>query len=323
MYPNIRPRRLRQNAAMRSLVRETSLSVNDFIAPLFVVTGSGVKEPIDSLDGQFRFSPDQLVEEVFGLKKLGIKSVLLFGLPDKKDDCGAVSYQEDGVVQQAIQAIKKDIKDVVVMADLCFCEYTTHGHCGVLVDGEVDNDLTLIETARQAVSLARAGADVIAPSGMMDGMVGTIRGALDEVGHKNTVILSYAAKYASAFYGPFRDAVKSSPSFGDRQSYQMDPANSDEALREVALDIEEGADIVMVKPALAYLDIIARVKDQFSIPLAAYSVSGEYAMIKAAAKQNLIDENRVVLETLCSIKRAGADMIISYFAKDVAKQLTQ
>lgn len=317
----IRHRRLRQNPAIRALVRETKISVDDFVAPLFVTSGKGIRKPILSLPGQFYFSPDSVVEEAFELQKRGIKGVLLFGLPPVKDERGAVSYDEQGVVQQSLRALKKNVSELLLVADLCFCEYTTHGHCGIVVDGDVDNDLTLAETRHQALSLAKAGADVIAPSGMMDGLVRTIRQSLDEAHLKNVLIMSYSAKYASAYYGPFRDAADSTPAFGDRRSYQMDPANSDEALREVEADIAEGADIVMVKPALPYLDVICRVKEHFPIPLAAYNVSGEYAMIKAAADRGLIDGEKVMLESLQSIKRAGADIIITYFAKEAAELL--
>lgn len=322
-FPNTRFRRLRQNPQLRALVRETTLTVDDLIAPQFIVPGKGIKKPISSLAGQFHVSPDVAVEESHALQKLGIKGTLLFGLPEHKDDRGAVSYDDNGVIQQALRAIKKDVKGIMLVADLCFCEYTSHGHCGVIVNGDVDNDLTLVETAKQAVSLAQAGADIIAPSGMMDGMVRTIRGALDENQLSNVVILSYAAKFASAFYGPFREAVNSTPSFGDRRTYQMDPANGDEAIREMEADILEGADMLMVKPALPYLDIIRRAKEKFHVPLAAYNVSGEFAMVKAAAEKGLIDGERVMLESLQSIKRAGADMIITYFAKEVAPLLRQ
>lgn len=320
-FPTTRLRRLRKTDAIRCMVRETSLSMDDIIAPLFVKNGRGVKNPINTMPGYFQLSPDTAVEEVYALQKCGVRSVLLFGLPDHKDDTGAVSYDDEGVVQQAIRAIKKDIPGITVIADLCFCEYTSHGHCGVIVGSDVDNDLTLVETGKQAVSLASAGADIIAPSGMMDGMVETIRGSLDESGFKDQIIMSYSAKYASSFYGPFRDAADCAPQFGDRRSYQMDPANSDEALREVELDLQEGADIVMVKPALAYLDIIRRIKDTFAVPLAAYNVSGEYSMIKKAAEAGVIDGERVMFESVLAIKRAGADMIITYFAKDLAPLL--
>lgn len=320
-YPSTRMRRLRQSDSVRALVRETVLQRNDLIAPLFVVPGSGVKRAITSLPGQYHFSVDMLCEEVLSLKNAGIKAALLFGIPPVKDDRGVVSYDDQGIVQRAITAIKRDVPEITVIADLCFCEYTTHGHCGVIENNEVDNDLTLEETRKQATSLAKAGADCIAPSGMMDGMVGTIRNALDQAGFRQTLIMSYSAKYASAFYGPFREAVDSAPAFGDRRTYQMDPANSQEALREVELDIAEGADIVMVKPALSYLDIISRVKSKFQVPLAAYNVSGEYAMVKTAAEKGLIDGERIMLEMLTSIKRAGADLIITYFAKEVSRFL--
>jgi porphobilinogen synthase len=319
-FPAVRHRRLRQNSAIRDLVRETRLGVDDFIAPLFVANCNG-KEEISSLPGQYRMNVDSVLEEVSELKSLGVKGVLLFGIPDHKDETGSGSCDNNGIIQQTIKAIKNQNKEMLVVADLCFCEYTSHGHCGVIVNNDVDNDLTLIETRKQAISLAEAGADIIAPSGMMDGMVGEIRHGLDEEGFCNTSIMSYSAKYASAFYGPFREAVNSAPSFGDRRTYQMDPANALEAMREVESDIAEGADIVMIKPALSYMDIIARVKDTFSIPVAAYNVSGEYAMIKAAAEKGWIDEERVVLEMLTSLKRAGSDIIISYFTKDIAKRL--
>lgn len=315
-FPQTRFRRLRRSDSLRRMVRETTLAPSDFIAPLFIAPGSGVRKPISSLPGQYHLSADTAVEEAYQLHKLGVPAVLLFGLPPFKDEVGSSSHRDDGVVQAAIRGLKKDIPALSVIADLCFCEYTSHGHCGVVVDGDVDNDLTLVETAKQTLSLAHAGVDVIAPSGMMDGVVAAIRSTLDENAFQNVVIMGYSAKFASGYYGPFRDAVESAPSFGDRRTYQMDPANGDEALREVEADIAEGADIVMVKPALAYLDIIRRVKDRFAVPLAAYNVSGEYAMIKAAAAQNLIDHDRVMLETLCAIRRAGADMIISYFAKE-------
>ncbi len=320
-FPHTRHRRLRLNPQIRALVRETRLGAQDLIQPLFLVPGERKKSPIASLPGQFHFSPDSVVEEAAQIKRAGIPGVLLFGIPEKKDASGSSAIAADGIVQRGILAIKRDIKDLLVVADLCFCEYTDHGHCGVVVDGEVDNDRTLVELGDQAVSLAKAGADIIAPSGMMDGMVGAIRSRLDESGFQNVLIMSYAAKYASAFYGPFRDAVQSAPGFGDRKGYQMDPSNKDEALREVATDIEEGADIVMVKPALAYLDIIAAVKENYSIPLAAYNVSGEYSMIKAAAEKGWIDEQQVMMESLISMKRAGADIIITYFAKDAAALL--
>jgi len=321
MYPQTRLRRLRSSSLIRDMVRETCLSVNDLVAPLFVVPGGGISNPISSLPGQKQLSTDLLVEECFQLKKLGISSVILFGLPEAKDEIGSAASADDGVIQQAIVAIKNDIPDLTVIADLCFCEYTSHGHCGVIVDADVDNDQTLVHLEKQAVSLVRSGADIIAPSGMMDGAVEAIRRALDEEGFQNALIMSYAVKYASAFYGPFRDAVESSPSFGDRRSYQMDPANAREALREAEQDVLEGADILMVKPALAYLDIIKSIRESFDLPLAAYSVSGEYAMIKAASERGMIDGQQVMYESLLSIKRAGADILITYFAKELAERL--
>jgi len=320
-YPITRPRRLRRTSALRALVRETELSMGDLIAPLFVVSGSGIKRAIGSLPGHDHLSVDMVAEEALALSKIGVKGVLLFGLPETKDPLGSSACDERGVVQQATRAIKRELPDLLVIADLCFCEYTSHGHCGVLLNGEVDNDLTLVETRKQALSLAQAGVDIIAPSGMMDGVVGAIRSCLDEAGYQQTVIMAYSAKYASSFYGPFREAADSAPSHGDRQGYQMDPANTEEALREIALDLEEGADIVMVKPALSYLDVISRAKQQFRVPLAAYNVSGEYAMVKAAAGQGLIDHDRMMLEILTSIRRAGADLVITYFAKDAARFL--
>lgn len=320
-YPTVRLRRLRRLTALRLLVAETRLSVDDFIAPFFVVPGTKKRQAISSLVGQFHLSVDEVLREAGELVELGIKGVLLFGLPDKKDALGSEALRDDGVVQSAIRALKEAFPQLVVIADLCFCEYTEHGHCGVLRQGELDNDLTLEELKKQALSLARAGADIIAPSGMIDGMVASIRSALDEAAFSERIIMSYSAKYASAYYGPFRIAAQSTPAFGDRRGYQMDPANALEALREVATDLEEGADIVMVKPALAYLDVIRHVKDRFPVPLAAYNVSGEYAMIQAAAEHGLIDGPRVMMETLLAIKRAGADIIISYFAKEAARLL--
>lgn len=322
-FPVIRPRRLRQNAAIRNLVRETRLGLDDLVAPIFVVSEKGRRSEITSLEGQFHFGPDTAAKEAQELANLGINAVLIFGLPDEKDDTGSIASKEHGVVQEAIRAIKEQVPQMLCVADLCFCEYTSHGHCGVIVNGDVDNDLTLVELQKQAVSLAQAGADIIAPSGMMDGMVAAIREALDDEDLERVSIMSYSAKYASAYYGPFREAVASAPSFGDRKTYQMDPANTHEAMREIAYDIEEGADIVMVKPALAYLDVIARAKEAFSVPLAAYNVSGEYAMIKAAAKAGLIDGERIMMETLLSIRRAGADIIISYFSKEAAQILNK
>jgi porphobilinogen synthase len=320
-FPESRPRRLRRSSALRRMVRETTLSPDNFLFPLFVAPGKGVKNEISSLPGQYHLSVDMLAREADEIAKLGIPSVILFGLPEKKDEVGSEAWHPEGAVQRAIRAIKKATPDLTVAVDTCFCEYTTHGHCGVIRDGAVDNDATLENLGRAALSYARAGADLIAPSGMMDGFVGFLRESLDEEGFESTAILSYAAKYASAFYGPFRTAVDSAPAFGDRQGYQMDPANVREAIREVALDIEEGADIVMVKPALAYLDVIGEVRREFDVPIAAYNVSGEYAMVKAAAAKGWIDHDRVMMETLLSIRRAGADVILTYHAKEAAKLL--
>ena len=323
MFPQTRLRRLRAHPVLRDLVRETTLSVRDFILPLFVRPGKGVKKEIASMPGNYQLSPDRLVDEIGAARDLGVQAFMLFGIPKIKDAVGASAWDDDGIVQQALRAVKSAHPNVLLITDECFCEYTDHGHCGVLSERggklDVDNDATLPNLARQCVSHARAGADVVAPSGMMDGMVRAIREGLDTAGYAQIPILSYAAKYASGFYGPFRDAAESPPQFGDRTSYQMDPANSDEALREVSLDLDEGADVVMVKPALAYLDIIRRVKDRFGVPVAAYNVSGEFAMVKAAAQKGWIDERRVALEILTSIKRAGADMILTYHALDAAR----
>ncbi|MHB1133999.1 MAG: porphobilinogen synthase [Chloroflexota bacterium] len=316
-----RPRRLRRTAALRRLVRETTLAAADFIYPLFVVDERDTKREIASLPGNYHWSPDRLAEEVAEISSLGIPGVLLFGLPAEKDEVGSSAYDAEGIVQRAVQAIKAAAPELLVVTDVCLCEYTSHGHCGVVRDGEVLNDPTLELLARTAVSHAAAGADVIAPSDMMDGRVGAIRTALDAAGFNQVPIMAYSAKYASAFYGPFREAACSTPQFGDRRGYQMDPANAREALREVDLDVAEGADIVMVKPALAYLDIITRVRERCDLPLAAYSVSGEFAMVKAAARQGWIDERRVTLELLTAIKRAGADIIITYHAKDAVRWL--
>jgi porphobilinogen synthase len=327
-FPTIRPRRLRYNPLVRELVRETELSPRDLILPLFVRPGKGVRQEIASMPGNHQLSTDTLVEEVGAARDLGITSFILFGIPESKDATGSSALQSEGIVQQALRALRRAFKqDVLLITDECFCEYTEHGHCGILHDRhgtkDVDNDATLPILAEQCVSHAKAGADVIAPSGMMDGMVGAIRDGLDTAGFTDIPILSYAAKYASGFYGPFRDAAESPPQFGDRNTYQMDPANGDEALREVALDLAEGADMVMVKPALAYLDIIRRVKDRFGVPVAAYNVSGEFAMVKAAAAKGWIDERRVTMEILTSIRRAGADMILTYHARDVARWVKQ
>jgi len=303
------------------MVRETKLSVKDFISPLFVKHGQGKKDPIPSMPGQYQFSVDTIVKECEALWSLGIPSVILFGLPDKKDEKGSRSWAEDGVVQRAVAAIKDRLPDMVVITDVCLCEYTDHGHCGVIKNGQVDNDDTLELLARQALSHARAGADIVAPSDMMDGRVAAIREALDAQGYQDTAILAYAVKYASAFYGPFRDAAESTPQFGDRAGYQMDPANAIEAQKEVQLDMEEGADMVMVKPATPYLDIISQVREISLIPVAAYNVSGEFAMVKAAEARGWIDGERAMMEMLTSIKRAGADLILTYFAKDAATLL--
>ena len=319
--PLYRPRRLRSNEMIRSMVRETTLSPHDFIYPLFVTHGKGVKKEISSMPGNFQQSIDNIVRDCDEIKGLGIPAVILFGIPEHKDETGSEAYADEGIVQHAIKAIKNKLPEFVVITDVCLCEYTSHGHCGVIKNGVVQNDATLELLAREAVSHAKAGADMVAPSDMMDGRVGAIRGALDSEGFHDTPIMSYAAKYASSFYGPFREAAESTPQFGDRRSYQMDPPNSREALREVALDIDEGADIVMVKPALSYLDIIYQVKQQFNVPVAAYNVSGEFSMIKAAAKMGWIDGERAMLESLVSMKRAGADMILTYFAKEAAKLL--
>ena len=314
-------RRLRKNEPMRSLLRETALRVEDLVYPLFVIEGKTIREPVASLPGIHRLSPDMILPEIDEVVSLGIQAVLLFGIPAAKDPLGTGGYRADGVVQQAIQAIKRHCPGLVVITDVCLCEYTSHGHCGVVRDKEVLNDPTLELLAKIAVSHARAGADVVAPSDMMDGRIKAIRSGLDEAGFETTPIMSYAAKFSSAFYGPFREAAQSAPAFGDRRSYQMDPANRREALREVLLDIEEGADIVMVKPALAYLDILREVRDRCFHPLAAYNVSGEYAMVKAAAQQGWIDGRQVMMEILLAIKRAGADLIITYFAKEAAHLL--
>ncbi len=320
-FPIYRPRRLRANENLRRLVRETALSVNDLIYPMFVVHGRDTATEISAMPGCYQYSIDTLIEAAKELATLGIPGTILFGIPASKDPFGLEAYADDGIIQQAVRAIKDAVPDLLVVTDVCLCEYTDHGHCGVIEAGEVQNDPTLELLVKESLSHARAGADVIAPSDMMDGRVGAIRTALDENGYENIPIMAYAAKYASAFYGPFREAAESTPQFGDRRSYQMDPANAEEALREVSLDIEEGADILMVKPALSYLDVIHRVKTEFQVPVAAYNVSGEYAMVKAAAQNGWIDEARVALELLTSIKRAGADMILTYFAKSVVEWL--
>lgn len=320
-FPVTRLRRLRHSEVIRNLVRETTLTRNDLMMPLFVCPGKGVDNPISSMPGNSQLSVDKLVEKGKELYGKGVQSVLLFGIPESKDETGEVACQHNGIVQQAVRALKKEVPGLYLVADICNCEYTTHGHCGTIVNGDVDNDLTLVTLAKQSVSLAEAGVDMVAPSDMMDGRVGAIRSALDEKGFYNTPIMAYSAKYASAFYGPFREAAESAPQFGDRKTYQMDPANGDEALREVELDIEEGADIVMVKPALNYMDIIFRVKNTFNMPVAAYNVSGEFAMVKAAAAKGWIDEKRIVHELLTGLKRAGADIIISYHTQEIIGEL--
>ena len=314
-----RPRRLRRSAAMRALVRETRLSPENFIYPLFVCPGEGHRREVGSMPGVFQLSVDEAVKEAAAAKNDGVPGLLLFGLPDQKDVVGSSAYDPEGPVQSAVRAIKQEVPGTLVVTDVCLCEYTSHGHCGIIVDDEIANDVTVEQLARTALSHAVAGADVVAPSDMMDGRIGRIRAALDDAGFTQTAIMSYAAKYCSAFYGPFREAADSAPAFGDRRSHQMDPANVEEAIREVALDIEEGADIVMVKPALSYLDVISRVKAEFGYPTAAYHVSGEYAMLKAAARNGWIDEPRAMMETLTSIRRAGADIIITYYAREAAR----
>jgi porphobilinogen synthase len=322
MFPVTRPRRLRRSAAIRELVRETKLDPGDFVYPLFVRHGEGIRHEISAMPGNFHLSVDTLVEEVGQARSEGIRSVLLFGIPERKDETGSEAYDDNGAVQAAVRALKDRYPDLVVITDVCLCEYTSHGHCGVVRDGEVQNDPTLELLARTAVSHAKAGADIVAPSDMMDGRVARIREGLDTAGHSEVAILSYAAKYASAFYGPFREAADSTPQFGDRRSYQMDPANGDEAIVEVAMDLDEGADIVMVKPALSYLDVIRRVKERFEVPVAAYNVSGEYSMVLAAAERGWLERERTILEVLTSIKRAGADVILTYHAREAARLLS-
>ncbi|MCS7016546.1 MAG: porphobilinogen synthase [Gemmatales bacterium] len=324
-FPDWRPRRLRRLPALRQLVRETELRPDDLVLPLFVRPGQGIRREISSMHGQYQHSPDTLVETAAQAWELGIRAVILFGIPAHKDEVGSAALDEAGIIPQALHALKRHLPELLVITDECFCEYTSHGHCGVLSEHggrlDVDNDRTLEMLAQQCIVHARAGADVVAPSGMMDGMVAAIRRALDSAGFSHLPILSYAAKYASAFYGPFREAAESPPQFGDRSTYQMDPANAEEALREIALDLAEGADLIMVKPALAYLDILRRAKESFGVPLAAYNVSGEYAMVKAASARGWLDERRIVLEILTAIKRAGADFILTYHALDAAKWL--
>jgi porphobilinogen synthase len=320
-FPIHRPRRLRISKAIRKMVQETRLSPEDFIYPMFVTFGKGVRKKIPSMPGCFQLSVDEIVKEAQKVHKLGIPAVLLFGIPEHKNESGSEAYSAKGVIQKAVTAIKDKVPDLVVITDVCLCEYMSHGHCGIVKKGKILNDPTLELLAKQALSHVNAGADIVAPSDMMDGRIAVIRDVLDAQGFEDTLIMSYAVKYASAFYSPFRDAAESTPKFGDRRSYQMDPPNRREAIKEVALDIEEGADIIMVKPAMCYMDIISDVKDTFDIPVAAYNVSGEYSMVKAAAKLGWIDETRIMMELLTSIKRAGADLILTYFAVDAVKEL--
>ncbi len=323
-FPHYRPRRMRQTDNLRSMIRETHLHPHIFVYPLFVTFGEDVKRAVSSMPGVYQLSINNLIEEAKEVAALGVRSVLLFGLPEHKDEAGSAAYDSEGITQMAIRALKENVPQLTVIADVCLCEYTSHGHCGIVrTDGRVDNDLSLELLAKTALSYAEAGVDVVAPSDMMDGRIGTIRAALDEVGHQDVPIFSYSTKYASAFYGPFREAADCAPQFGDRKSYQMDPANSDEGVREALIDIEEGADMVMVKPALPYLDLIYRLKTETRFPVAAYNVSGEYAMIKAAAEKGWLDEKAVVMETLLAIRRAGADLIITYHAKDAARWLAE
>ena len=317
-----RPRRLRRSDALRSLVRETRLSADDFVLPLFVCPGSNVRNEVSSMPGVHNLSVDEATKEVSAAFDAGVRSVILFGLPETKDELASGAFAEDGIVQQAIRSIRRSTPEVIIMADTCLCEYTSHGHCGVVRNGEILNDESLELLARTALSQAEAGADVVAPSAMMDGQVGAIRETLDDAGLENTAIMAYAVKYASGFYGPFREAANSAPSFGDRRAYQMDPPNAREAMREAELDYSEGADILMVKPATVYLDVLKMVRDRFDVPLAAYHVSGEYALIKAAAQKGWIDEQRVMLETLTSIKRAGADIILTYYAREAIRAVS-
>ncbi len=323
LFPDYRPRRMRRNENFRALIRETQLASDQLVYPLFVVPGRKIKKEITSMPGCFQLSIDQLKAELKEIKEVGLKAVLLFGIPEKKDEIASRAYAKDGIVQRAVAEIKLLNKDLLVITDVCLCEYTSHGHCGFVSGGEIDNDATLEILGKVALSHARAGADMVAPSDMMDGRVAEIRETLDEDGFEHTPIMSYAVKYASSFYGPFREAAECAPQFGDRRSYQMDPANSREALREATLDMEEGADILMVKPALPYLDIISRLREEFDHPIAAYHVSGEYAMVKAAARMGWMDEERVMMECLLSIRRAGADIIITYYAKEAARLLTR
>jgi porphobilinogen synthase len=320
-FPTHRPRRLRRSEALRRMVRETALSAQSLVYPLFVCPGAGVKEEIRSMPGNYRWSVDLLIEECKSAFDLGIPAVILFGIPETKDEVGSGAYDTGGIVQRAVRAVKKALPDLIVICDVCLDEYTSHGHCGLIKDGEIDNDSTLELLARTALTQAQAGADIVAPSDMMDGRVGRLRLELDTHGFTQIPILAYSAKYASAFYGPFREAADSAPKFGDRKSYQMDPANQLEAMREIALDIEEGADIIMVKPAMPYLDVLALARERFDVPLAAYQVSGEFSLIAAAAERGWIDRERILMESVVSIRRAGADVILTYFAKDVARLL--
>jgi porphobilinogen synthase len=323
LFPDYRARRLRQNSAFRRMVRETSLSVDDLVLPLFAVSGKNIKNPIPSMPGQFHLSVDNMIKTAKEAHELGIPAIMLFGLPEKKDPLGTRAYAKDGIVQQAVRTIKNKVPEITIITDVCLCQYMDHGHCGIVEKGIIENDATLDLLARTALSHAKAGADMVAPSDMMDGRVGALREALDDNQFENTPIMSYAAKYCSAYYGPFREAAHSAPQFGDRRTYQMDPANSLEAIREVTMDVEEGADIIMVKPALSYLDIISRIRDEIDLPVAAYNVSGEYSMIKAAEKMGWIDGPKVMMETLLSIKRAGAKIIMTYFAMDAAKEINR
>ena len=321
LFPDYRPRRLRKNESFRRMIRETALSVDNLIYPLFVVPGQGVRRPITSMPGVFQLSVDELIKEAREVLAVRIPAVILFGIPDKKDDRASGAYAAEGIIQRAVKALKDKLPDLMVIGDVCLCEYMSHGHCGLIRQGEVDNDATLELLARTALSQVKAGADMVAPSDMMDGRVAEIRQALDENGYEQIPIMAYSAKYASAFYGPFREAAESAPQFGDRKSYQMDPANVREAIREASLDMEEGADILMVKPAMAYLDVIAKIREEFDLPVAAYNVSGEYAMVKAAARQGWLDEEKVMMEMLVGIRRAGADLILTYFARQAAALL--
>ena len=321
MYPKYRPRRMRKNENFRRMIRETSISVDDFIMPFFVVEGKNIKTPILTMPGQFRFSIDMLLKEMKEVQKLKIPAIMLFGIPNKKDDIASNAYKQNGIIQKSIQAIKNKFSDIMVISDVCLCQYTNSGHCGILKNNEIDNDSTIEIIAEIALSHSLAGVDMVAPSDMMDGRINAIRKSLDKNNFSNIPIMSYAVKYCSNYYGPFRDAADSTPQFGDRKSYQMDPANKSEAIREALLDVDEGADIIMVKPALSYLDIISKVKEATNYPIAAYNVSGEYAMIKAAEKNGWVDGKKIMMETLISIKRAGADIILTYFAMDAARML--